>query len=289
LAKCNYAKSILASKLGWDQYYDQINDLPLPFSGLKNISLGEEAFAQAVADWQQQQGLTADGIIGPHTWAKMKPMLTMISNPQPVINTPVTTTTPSIQNVFSFNQWHAQKILDSINTGIVSVNTHLKFNPKTQLEKITRDKQVINVNPGNTIIQILPIIYHICEQARQNNYTEIMIGSFIREASGGKCTGHCAGRCIDINFKGGSFSTNGSVQMVINILNYLTSLPSQYRKSFGFGLPFQGSFFWNKALPKFKSADPSNLINSQLQQLIPQLGIVFPDNDNHLHIQVNWK
>lgn len=151
-----------------------------------------------------------------------------------------------------------------------------------------KGEQVINVNPNSEIVQILPILYHICEQARVNNYFDIIIGSFIREASGGKCTGHCKGRCIDINFKGGSFATIGSVQMVINLLTYLTSLSSQFRKAFGFGLPMQGEFFGNKNLVKFKSTSPSNLINSQLRVLIPSLGIVFPDNDNHLHIQVKW-
>jgi hypothetical protein len=50
------------NKLGWSQYYNEINDLLLPLSGQQNVSLGEEAFAQAVLAWQQQNGLTTDGV-----------------------------------------------------------------------------------------------------------------------------------------------------------------------------------------------------------------------------------
>lgn len=74
-------------KLGWGQYYDQINDMLLPYAGLENVSLGEEAFAQAAAAWQQQNGFygkDVDGIIGPNTWTKMKLLLTSGSiNSQP--------------------------------------------------------------------------------------------------------------------------------------------------------------------------------------------------------------
>lgn len=65
-------------QLGWNKNYDQINDLLLPYSGQQNVSLGEEDFVQALALWQQQQGFSvkdADGILGPHTWSKMKPLL----------------------------------------------------------------------------------------------------------------------------------------------------------------------------------------------------------------------
>ncbi|MBD0295688.1 MAG: N-acetylmuramoyl-L-alanine amidase, partial [Flavisolibacter sp.] len=65
-------------QLGWNRYYDMINDFLLPYSGQKNVSLGEEAFAQAVAIWQQKQGFPAkdcDGIIGPNTWRVMKPQI----------------------------------------------------------------------------------------------------------------------------------------------------------------------------------------------------------------------
>ena len=68
-----------AEKIGWDQYYEQINNLLLAATGQEGVSLGEEAFAQAVSVWQNKNGLTgknADGIIGPATWWKMKTFIT---------------------------------------------------------------------------------------------------------------------------------------------------------------------------------------------------------------------
>lgn len=70
IANRNYAQ-----KLGWDKYYDGINDLLLPYSGYENVSLGEEVFAQAVKIWQRNQGFSekdSDGIIGPKTWELLK-------------------------------------------------------------------------------------------------------------------------------------------------------------------------------------------------------------------------
>lgn len=278
-----------AASLGWDQYVLQINDLLLPYSGMSNVSLGEEALAQAVEAWQLQQGFSsanADGVIGPNTWARMKPLLPTQPGSPPSAASP-TGGIPPEADALKFNQWHAQKIIDLINAGVLTTNARLKFDPKTQLEQIVLGDRVLDIQPQNKIIRILPLMYHIGEQARINNYKGIMIGSFIREASNGKCTGHCAGRSIDINFSGGSFSTPGSVQMVIRILHYLQTLPAQYRKNLGFGLPMQGDFFGNKQLTKFTKTSPANLVDRQLQQLIPALGIVFPDNDNHLHIQTS--
>ena len=285
-----------ASSLGWDNYRSQINELLLPFSGYQNMSLGEEAFAQAVAAWQSKQGFSSydsDGIIGPITWGRMKPMLnvgrTATTGGGSYVPAAPGSAAPPVSNIYEFNRWHAQKILTSISNGIVTVNTGVTYNPKTQLEQLERGERVINVNPRTSIVQVLPIINHICEQARLNNYREIIIGSFIRQPdSNGKCSGHCEGRCIDINFKAGSFSTAGSVDMVVNILTYLNSLAPEFKNEFGFGLPLQGNFFGAKNLPKFRSVDESNLIDPQLRQLIPPLGFVFPDNDNHLHIQVRW-
>ena len=53
LAKATQLNYYYGAKLGWNQYYDQINEVLLPFSGMKNASLGPEAFAQAVAEWQK--------------------------------------------------------------------------------------------------------------------------------------------------------------------------------------------------------------------------------------------
>jgi hypothetical protein len=76
--------------------------------------------------------------------------------------------------------------------------------------------------------------------------------------------------------------------MVINILTYLLSLPAQYKKPLGFGMPLQGEFFGHANLQKFNSVPVSLLQNPMLVQLVSQLGYVFPDNNNHLHIQIKW-
>ncbi len=55
-------------KLGWFAYFDRIN----PLLGFSNYSPIEEDFALAVASWQYQHKLEADGIIGPKTWKKMQ-------------------------------------------------------------------------------------------------------------------------------------------------------------------------------------------------------------------------
>lgn len=274
-----------ATSLGWDQYVQQINDLLLPYSGQNNVSLGEEAFTEALEKWQIQNGfgINSDGILGPNTWKKMQQILGLTKS--------LSQTLPKVprgKNIFIDNQFYAQGILDTINFGFVSFNSHVTYNPKTQLEAIVNGFKFLNIDPKVTTIQMLPILYHICQLAMNNNYKEIIIGSFIRGASNGKCTGHCAGRCIDINFKGGSFSNSGATQMVINILNYLKTINPYFAKNFGFGLPFQGTFFKNVGQPKFKSISANNIIDNQLKLLIPTLGIVFPDNDNHLHIQVKW-
>ncbi len=276
-----------ARDLGWINNIYAINDLLIQATGQNDISLHGEAFAQAVAVWQQQQGFSAkdaDGIIGPNTWRKMQPLLRTVPT---TAQLPITTSTarPSPQNIFEFNKWHAQRILDKMNAGIFGTN----FNSRSQLEKILRGEQVLRIDPNQAIIKVLPIIDHIGEQAANENYSKIIIGSFIRDATNGKCTGHCAGRCIDINFKEGNFNTSGSVEMVIKILSYLLSMPSQFKQSLGFGMPLQGDFFGNQSITKFKSVPASYLLNAELRTLVPQLGIVFPDNDNHLHIQVNWQ
>lgn len=64
--------------LKWNQYHDKINDLLLPYSGMSNVSLGEEAFASAVFNWQLKNGFTGnnvDGVIGPSTWGVMSKAL----------------------------------------------------------------------------------------------------------------------------------------------------------------------------------------------------------------------
>jgi phosphatidylserine/phosphatidylglycerophosphate/cardiolipin synthase-like enzyme len=67
-----------SSQLGWDKYMDRVNDFLLPYSGLSNVSLGEEAFARAAYAFQIGNGFTgehADGIIGPGTWSLISRLL----------------------------------------------------------------------------------------------------------------------------------------------------------------------------------------------------------------------
>jgi len=65
-------------RLGWEDYRRSINDL----LGFDNMSPTEQAFADTVKDWQRAngfQGREVDGVIGPNTWRKMKPMLQALS------------------------------------------------------------------------------------------------------------------------------------------------------------------------------------------------------------------
>jgi peptidoglycan hydrolase-like protein with peptidoglycan-binding domain len=65
--------------LGWQAYSGRIARL----IGLTTSAPSEQAFAVAVAHWQQRQsGLAVDGIIGPSTWVRMRAAL----GPAPVIN-----------------------------------------------------------------------------------------------------------------------------------------------------------------------------------------------------------
>lgn len=279
------------SKLGWNPYYDEINTLLLPFSGLKNVSLGPEAFALALAEWQKKQGFSeaeSDGILGPHTWGIMQPLLkkkdyiAIPAIPSPGIPT---SAPPPVSDILEFNQWHAAQIADAIGHGLFGT----AFDSVTQLRNLANGQQVKNMNPKTQVVAILPIIYHIMQNASGEDFRDIIIGSFLRDATNGSCTGHCAGRSIDINCKtSNSFESSAAHKMVVNILRYLLTLPMQYRKRLGFGMPFQGQFFPKSSLKKFSSVSPSLLISPELRILVPQLGFVFPDNDNHLHIQVDW-
>jgi hypothetical protein len=61
----------LGQKLGWNRHVDQVVRL----LGFANYSPDEQTFAEAVAQWQQSQNLTSDGIIGPNTWSRMQESL----------------------------------------------------------------------------------------------------------------------------------------------------------------------------------------------------------------------
>ncbi|RZK25093.1 MAG: hypothetical protein EOO63_16505, partial [Hymenobacter sp.] len=129
-----------ANTLGWSAYASQINKLLLPLSGQQNTTLGEEAFAQAAAAWQQQNGLTADGVIGPNTWSVMKPAISAPVAYLPVPSIPAGTLAPPVQQIQAFNQWHAQRILDSVSAGIVGITTGLSTDTKAQLESLAQGR-----------------------------------------------------------------------------------------------------------------------------------------------------
>ncbi len=292
----NYAKIIELNQkfgrlLGWDDRIHDINDLLLPYSGQQHVSLGGEAFVDALIGWQKNHGLTgaaADGILGPDTWRRMEPLLPASQPTVPIPTSPAPISTPPVEgNVFEFNRWHAQQILACIDGGFVSVVA--KFGARQQLESIVRGDQVIEVDPGTSLIRILPLMSHICQAARQAGGSNILIGSFIRKRTEGKaCTGHCAGRCIDINVKGGDFGLPVATAMVVQILTSLVHHDARYKKGLGFGLPIQGDFFTDRSLKLFSSVSPSHIRNTEVRDLISKLGIVFPDNPNHLHIQCGW-
>lgn len=64
----NRKKSV---ELGWGTYFDDIVAKVLRL----NFTPEESYFASLVADWQFDNGLTPDGMLGPSTWAKMKSIL----------------------------------------------------------------------------------------------------------------------------------------------------------------------------------------------------------------------
>jgi len=75
-------------QLGWASMMDKLNDFLLPYSGLQNVSLGEEAFAQSVAAWQRQHGFPekeCDGVIGPKSWDSLRTRVQDSSDLRPVV------------------------------------------------------------------------------------------------------------------------------------------------------------------------------------------------------------
>jgi hypothetical protein len=67
-----------ARLLGWRLYIDRIVRL----LGFATSTPNERIFAEAVARWQTKQGLPADGVIGPNTWARMRLALGLGTNGQ---------------------------------------------------------------------------------------------------------------------------------------------------------------------------------------------------------------
>lgn len=79
IAKAVRANRSYGSSLGWQADHDRIVRL----LGYTNMTPTEERFAESVASWQRRAGLSADGIIGPRTWARMKALLGGTASPAP--------------------------------------------------------------------------------------------------------------------------------------------------------------------------------------------------------------
>ncbi|MBK8370775.1 MAG: hypothetical protein IPL20_05245 [Saprospiraceae bacterium] len=100
------------TKLGWGQHSDQINKVLLPFSGISNVSLGESDFVKALSKWQANQGFApneADGVLGPHSWNKLKTQLNIKTSTgfEPSINSSVSPVSdPVISSEFSNQRKH---------------------------------------------------------------------------------------------------------------------------------------------------------------------------------------
>lgn len=62
------------ARLHWQQHFDRIVTLV----GFSDMTPDQATFAEAVARWQAERRLAADGIIGPNTWAAMRPLIGLI-------------------------------------------------------------------------------------------------------------------------------------------------------------------------------------------------------------------
>ncbi|WP_343748695.1 hypothetical protein [Fluviicola sp.] len=147
------------------------------------------------------------------------------------------------------------------------------------------------------------------ENGRTGKVTNLVIGSFMIWNSYKKnnvnLTGelrtsqHGKGQAIDFNIVSGSFASDTALESVVRTLN---QLPKLNNVVYGIGLPLQGEFFDStkrsllshgstKVNGKFNQAE-KYLKSQKIKDTLTKLRsngyeiIVFPDNDNHLHIQI---
>jgi hypothetical protein len=71
VARAIRANRRYGASLGWQADHDRIVRL----LGYSNQTPDEQRFAESVALWQRRTGLSADGVIGPRTWARIRASL----------------------------------------------------------------------------------------------------------------------------------------------------------------------------------------------------------------------
>ena len=98
VSKAVRANARYGKELGWQAYYSRIvNVLGLSWLAVLNPI----NFAEAVARWQQSQGLPRDGIIGPKTWSRLQSKLGIQS--APVSRSPAATATGGDDAKFKYH------------------------------------------------------------------------------------------------------------------------------------------------------------------------------------------
>jgi hypothetical protein len=80
IAKATRSNRTYSRQLGWSSRFRQISQV----LGFVASTPGEEQFALAVADWQPRHGLRMDGIVGPGTWARLRPLTTFSAAAAPL-------------------------------------------------------------------------------------------------------------------------------------------------------------------------------------------------------------
>lgn len=224
-------------------------------------------------------------------------------------------------DLLKFNKFYAAKILDAVSDETIWIN---ESETKTQLQSIKDGNTVVagafSIDPAKKMVKILPIISHFIDSIREENKPEqdrinaitdatlkatalkalkekewnrIVVGSFIRQDNPIKGGHH--GHCIDINVLDTTTNTSNvsfadpiAMDTVIYILKTIQGLPSVYKSEFGFGLPYQGDFVTPGKGVKKEHVDAIHIKNVVLRLLLQEItNNIFPDNDNHLHIQAN--
>ncbi|HSS21235.1 MAG TPA: hypothetical protein VLL54_14270 [Pyrinomonadaceae bacterium] len=191
------------------------------------------------------------------------------------------------------NVFYATRILDRIRRGVVGKS----FDSDLTLAKIIRGEKVFALDPKKVFVQIFPILDVITAQAEVDGYEKMVVGSFIREPKPEHTKGHPEGRCIDINLrlKGNNESTLNfgknnadALELVTYILNIIKKARPAIKSEIGFGLPWQDGFLEFNTGVKFHTTPKPKFLNTDLEQLVRSISNnVFPDIDNHLHIQVD--